>query len=410
MVGYNKGSQSSRLTDYISLGVLNGVIRRDLVDEVVGECGKREKRTRLLPAHVVVYYVLALNLFFGEAYEEVIRRLVEGLQFLRNWDSRWTVPTTSAISQARTRLGAEPLKRLFERVAVPIADPGIPGAWFGGRRVMAIDGVVLDVPDTPENEAEFGRLGGARSPRQFPQVRVVGLVECGTHAMVEASLGPITTGEQHFAAELVPALDSSMIVLADRGFFSYELWHAALRRGAHLLWRVSANLTLERRKVLPDGSYLSYLVDTTTRRSFRHRDEQRIEQLIASKGTVVRVVEYQIEDRETSGEIYCLITTLLDPDAAPAIELAALYHRRWEIELAFDEIQTHQMGHGRVLRSKSPELVKQEVWSLLITHYAIRHLMAQAADTVEYDSERLSFMRSFRAIRRQVNGTAGFPP
>ena len=410
VVGDEEKRSPSRLTDHVSLGVLSSVIRRDLIDEVVGECGKREKRSRLLPAHVVVYYVLALNLFFGESYEEVMRRLVAGLRFLRNWESRWTVPTTSAISQARARLGAEPLKRLFERVAVPIGGPGVPGSWFGGYRVMAIDGVVLDVPDTPDNEAEFGRLGGVRSPRQFPQVRIVGLVECGTHAMVEASLGPITTSEQDLAADLFPAVDDEMIVLADRGFFSYGLWHDALRHGAQLVWRVNSNLTLEQRQVLPDGSYLSYLIDPKIRRRFHYLDKQRIERLIAHEGTVVRVIEYQVEDRETSGELYCLITTLLDPDTAPAVELAALYHRRWEIELTFDEIQTHQMGHSRVLRSKSPELVKQEIWSLLLTHYSIRHLMAQAADTVEYDLERLSFMRSFRAIRRHVNGTAGFSP
>jgi hypothetical protein len=401
---------SSRLTDHISLGVLNSLIRRDLIDEIIAECGRREKRSRLLPAHVVVYYVLALNLFFGESYEEVMRRLVAGLQFLRNWDSRWAVPTTSAISQARARLGAEPLKRLFERVAVPMGGPGVPESWFAGYRVMAIDGVVLDVPDTPDNETEFGRLGGALSPRQFPQVRVIGLVECGTHAVVEASIGPITTSEQDLAADLLPAVDSSMIVLADRGFFSYGLWHDARRRGVQLVWRVNSNLSLEPRQILSDGSYLSYLIEPKIRRRFHYLDEQRIEGLIADKGTVVRVVEYQVENRETRGELYCLITTLLDPETAPAVELAALYHRRWEIELTFDEIETHQMGHSRVLRSKSPELVKQEIWSLLLTHYAIRHIMAQAADTSEHDLERLSFMRSFRAIRRHVNGTAGFSP
>jgi hypothetical protein len=200
------GGLPGRLTDHVALGVLSGLTRRDLVDEVINECGKREKRSRLLPAHVVVYYVLALNLFFGEAYEEVMRRLVEGFRFLRNWDQAWRVPTTSAISQARTRLGAEPMRKLYERIAVPMAGPGIPGARFAGLRVMAIDGVVLEVPDTPENDEEFGRMNNG----PFPQVRVVGLGECGTHAIVGARLGSAATHERPLAAELVTELDEGM--------------------------------------------------------------------------------------------------------------------------------------------------------------------------------------------------------
>lgn len=399
-----------RLTDYVALGVLGSLIRRDLVDEVLAECGKREKRSRLLPAHVVVYYVLALNLFFGEAYEEVMRRLVGGLQFLRNWEKAWRVPTTSAISQARARLGEEPLKRLYERIAIPMTSPGTPGARFAGFDVMAIDGVVFDVPDTPENAEEFGRTGSVDRKGPFPQVRVVGLGQCGTHAIVGARLGPVRVNEQRLAAELVDEFGPAMLVLADRGFYGYDLWHSARDRGAQLLWRVSANVKLPVRQVLSDGSYLSYLIDTPSRRRTRYLNDEQIEELITSHGTPVRVIEYQIEDRVTAGEMYCLITTLLDPVEAPAIELAAVYHRRWEFELALHEIEVHQTGHYRVLRSKSPNLVRQEIWSLLLTHYAIRHIMNQAADTVEYDAERLSFIRSIRAIRRQANGLAGFSP
>jgi Insertion element 4 transposase N-terminal/Transposase DDE domain len=397
---------SSRLTDHVALGVLRGLIRRDLVDEVIAECGRREKRSRLLPAHVVVYYVLALNLFFGEAYEEVMRRLVAGLQFLRNWEHSWRIPTTSAISQARARLGEMPLKRLYERVAVPMGGPGIPGARFAGLRVMAMDGVVLEVPDTPENDEEFGRMNNG----PFPQVRVVGLGECGTHAIVAARLGSATTYEQPLAAELMTELESDMLVLADRGFYSHRLWHSAQAHGAELLWRVSATLKLPVRQVLPDGSYLSFVIDNESRGRMRRLDHAQTEAWIAQKATTVRVIEYQVEQRETRGEVFCLITTLLDHTTAPAVELAALYHRRWEFELSLNEIETHQLGHNRVLRSKTPELVKQEIWSLLLTHYAIRCIMKQAADTVEYDAERISFIRSVRAIRRQVNGLAGFSP
>jgi transposase IS4-like protein len=235
---------SGRLTDHVALGVLSSVIHRDVVDDVIRECGKREVRSRLLPAHVVVYYVLALNLFFGEAYEEVIRQLVNGLRFLGNWREHWTVPSTSAISQARTRLGAAPLRLLFERIAVPMARAGTRGAWFHGLRVMAIDGLVLDVADTPANATEFGRSGNDKAAGPFPQVRLVAVGECGTHGIVDAALGPVTTGEQTLAAELISRFTAGVLVLADRNFYSYPAWQQGVATGAALLWRVSASLTL----------------------------------------------------------------------------------------------------------------------------------------------------------------------
>jgi hypothetical protein len=344
--------------------VLSSGIHRDIIDDVIRETGKREKRSRLLPAHVVVYYVLALNLFFGEAYEEVMRQLANGLRFLGNWRGHWTVPTTSAISQARTRLGEAPLKLLFERIAVPMARPGTRGAWFHGLRVMAIDGLVLDVADTPDNDDEFGRSGNDTAPSPFPQVRLVALGECGTHAAVDAALGPVTTGEKTLAARLIARFAPGMLVLADRNFSSYQAWQQACATGAHLLWRVTSTLTLPVLQWLPDGSYRSVLINPTIR-------GQRRQALIAAaaggadldpaQAMVVRVVEYMIEDRPGSGELFCLITTILDDEFAPALELAAAYHERWEIELSFDEIETHQTGHHRVLRSKTPELVKQEI-------------------------------------------------
>ena len=372
--------ESGRLTDHVALGVLSSVIHRDVIDDVIRETGKREQRSRLLPAHVVVYYVLALNLFFGEAYEEVMRQLVNGLRFLGNWRDNWKIPTTSAISQARTRLGEAPLKLLFQRIAAPMARPGTRGAWFHGLRVMAIDGLVLDVADTPANDEVFGRSGNDQTPGPFPQVRLVAVGECGTHAVVDAELGGVTTGEQTLAAPLISRFAPGMLVLADRNFYSYQAWQQAVATGAALLWRVSANLTLPVLEWLPDGSYRSVLINPKIR-------GRRREALIAAAGAdldptgamVVRVVEYTIEDRSgSSGELFCLITSLLDHEFAPAVELATAYNERWEIELSFDEIETHQTGHHRVLRSKTPELVKQEIWSLLLTHYAIRHVMKDA--------------------------------
>jgi hypothetical protein len=401
------------LTDHVALGVLSSVIHRDVVDDVIRECGKREIRSRLLPAHVVVYYVLALNLFFGEAYEEVMRQLVNGLRFLGNWRERWKVPSTSAISQARTRLGEAPLRLLFDRIAVPMARAGTRGAWFRSLRVMAIDGLVLDVPDTPANDEEFGRSGNDTAASPFPQVRLVALGECGTHAVVDAAMGPVTTGEQALAAELIARLSAGMLVLADRNFYSYHAWQQGIATGAALLWRVSASLTLPVLQWLPDGSYRSVVINPKVRgrrRAALLAAARAGADLDPAQATLVRVIEYVIEDRGTSGELFCLITTISDHTLAPAVELAALYAQRWEIELSFDEIETHQTAHDRVLRSRTPELVKQEIWSLLLTHYAIRHIMRDAADTVGTDPDNLSFMRSYRAIRRQVPNQAGFSP
>jgi hypothetical protein len=397
----------------VTLGVLSSVIHRDIVDDVIRDSGKREARSRLLPAHVVVYYVLALNLFFGEAYEEVLRQLVNGLRFLGNWRDSWTVPSTSAISQARARLGEAPLKLLFERIAVPMARPGTRGAWFHGLRLMALDGLVLDVAATPDNDKEFGRSGNDTVASPFPQVRLVALGECGTHAVVDAALGRIDTGEQTLAAELIARFTADMLVLADRNFYSYQAWQQACATGAALLWRVSATLTLPVLAWLPDGSYRSVVINPKIR-------GRRREALLAAakaghnldpdQAMVIRVVEYTIDNRTGRGELFCLITNQLDHQFAPAVELAQAYSQRWEIELSFDEIETHQTGQTRVLRSKTPELVKQEIWALLLTHYAIRHIMKDAADTAGTDPDDLSFMRSYRAIRRQVPNQAGFSP
>jgi hypothetical protein len=399
-----------RLTERLAIGSLTRVLSRDLVDEVLAETGRMERRVRLLPARVVVYYVLALCLFFRESYEEVMRRLVGGLRFLNGWADDWKVPTSGAISQARTRLGEEPLRRLFERVAVPVARRGTAGGWYQRWRVMAIDGVVLDVPDTPENSAAFGRTRKKSTVTTFPQVQMVGLVECGSHAVVGAQIGPRSAHEKTLAPGLLPDVAPDMIVLADRGFYSFGLWRAFAQTGAALLWRVGSTPILPVLQALPDGSYRSHLLSRDVRREVnrrrRHVDPSFPE---PDGGLPVRVIEYMIEDRGAT-ETFCLITTILDHTQAPAHELAEIYHQRWEIELTFDEIETHQIGAPCLLRSRTPELVRQEIWALLLTHYAIRHLMQEAADGVALDPDRLSFIRTLRLIRRQVTDQAGFSP
>lgn len=405
MVSGSEG-RGRRFTDGISIGVLTTVFPRDLVDEVLATTKKVEQRSRLLPARVVVYYVLALCLFFEDAYEEVMRKLVNGLSFLGTWRETWKVPTTGAISKARIRLGEEPMAELFERVARPLGRPGTPGAWFHEWRVMAIDGIVLDVADTPENLAEFGKSGRGKSTSPFPQIRAVGLGECGTHAIVAAAVDSWSVYERELADRVLYAFEPGMVVLADRGFYSYELWQAATETGAALVWRVIDNLDLPVLEWLPDGSYRSELVPKKLKADLKRG---KIRHLPDGVQIPVRVIEYMVSNR-TDAETIRIITSINDFQAAPAAEIAALYQERWEFELTLDEVETHQMPKSRVLRSRLPALVKQEFWALLLTHYAVRSFMQQAADDLGEDVDRISFIRSIRVIRRQVMNQAGFSP
>jgi hypothetical protein len=402
-------SHERRFADGVSIGVLTRIFHRDLVDEVLADTDRVERRSRLLPARVVVYYVLALCLFCEDAYEEVMRKLVNGLRFLGTWTDDWHVPTTSAISQARQRLGEAPLRELFDRVARPLAVPGTPGAWFHGLRVMAVDGVILDTPDTPGNLEAFTKKSHGSGESPFPQVRVVGLGECGTHAIVAAEIDSWKVYEREMLGRLLPAFEPGTIVLADRGFFGYDLWSAARDTGADLLWRLSATVDVPVLESLPDGSYRSELIPKNMKADFKRGKRRSIPTEVRIP---IRVVEYTITNRGDEAETVRLITTLMDHELAPAIELAALYRERWEFELTLDEIETHQMAQSRVLRSKSPELVRQEIWALLLTHYAVRSFMRDAADDGDdpLDVDRLSFTRSLHVIRRQVTGQAGFSP
>lgn len=402
--------REDRLTDRIGLGVLTRLVHRDLVDEVLADTGRTERRRRLLPARVVVYFVLAMTLFFDDAYEEVMRKLVDGLRFLRSWDEHWQVPSASALCQARARLGAEPLAELYARVARPLAGPGTPGAWLAGLRVMAIDGVQLDIPDTADNEDEFGRGVSLGLDAPYPKVKVLGLGECGTHAVIDAHPGGVLVDERDLARPLLASFTPDMLVLADRGFYSREFWQEATATGAHLLWRVQSSLKLHVVTELADGSYLSVLLSTIERQRIRRHQARGL--ATVPQGPIVRVIEYDIPNRDTDDGAapIRLITTILDPEQVSASELAAVYHQRWEFESSLAEIETRQRGSYRVLRSHSPEMVRQEIWALLLTHYAIRAPMYEAADPDGFDPLRLSFIRTLRIVRRHITGQAGFSP
>lgn len=403
-----------RLTDRIGIGVLTRLVSRDLVDEVLAQTGRTERRRRLLPARVVVYYVMALCLFFNDAYEEVMRKLIGGLQFLHAWDLDWQVPTPSALCQARQRLGVEPLRELFDRVAQPMLPSGSAKGWLAEWRVMALDSFHLDMPDTPDNAEHFGRSANKVGESPFPQARIGVLVECGSRSAVSAEIGKCHDGERELAWGFLDRIDDTMVIMADRGYYSYEFWQQVRATGAQLVWRIKTQVDLPVLNPLPDGSYRSSLAPGHMRSDIKRGKGRRIERYEIP----VRVVDYVITNRGASTEhgqvgqpeTIRLVTSILDPELAPAVELAALYHDRWEIELAFDEIETHQIGRPRVLRSKSPAMVCQEIWALLLTHYAVRHLMREAADDVGADLDRVSFMRALRIIRRQVTDQAAFSP
>ena len=399
--GWVKPQVDQRLSDHISIGVLTRVFPPELVDRVVAECGRTEVRHRLLPARVVVYYVLGLALFSQASYEEVMRELVEGLSWASGWAQSWNVPTKAALFKARARLGPEPLRALFEAAAVPLAAAETKGSWYRGWRLMSIDGTCIDVADTPANEAEFGRPGSSRGEGAgaFPQARLVGLAECGTHALVAAAMGACTTGETTLARGLLGSLGPGMLVLADRNFYGFELWNAARATGAQLLWRTKAGHVLRPHQRLADGSWLARL------RRFSNYH-------MRGTDVVVRVIDYAVNDacRPQAEDRYRLLTTITDPDAAPAAELAALYPQRWEFETALDELKTHQRGPRAVLRSKMPDGVRQEIYGYLCVHYAIRWLMHTVALEAGADPDRLSFTRTLRAARRTTVSYPGSSP
>lgn len=373
----------------------------ELVDGVVEEAGRRERRQRLLPARVVVYYVLALALFADASYEEVMRQLVEGLAWESGWRQVWEVPSKVAIYKARQRLGREPLELLFRAVAVPVASEATRGAFYRGLRLVSLDGTCLDVADTEPNEEAFGRPGTGRGQGvgAFPQLRLVALAESGTHAIFDAALGPYASAERTLAGELWRSLGAGMLCLADRGFYSFECFQAARATGAQLLWRVKSDVGLPREQTLQDGSYLTSIYALKDRKAKRDRE-------------CARVIEYRIDDPALAEEQqrYRLITTILDPEQAPAAELAALYPQRWELESALDELKTHQRGPRIVLRSKAPDGVYQEAYGHLATHYAIRRVMHDAALRADLVPHRLSFIRSLRAARRSTRTQPGFSP
>jgi hypothetical protein len=388
----------SRITDYISLGVIAKTFPMSKIHAVLAATNRASIRERDLPAHVVVYYVIALALYMQSSYREVLRCLLEGVQWLLDPSATVKVAGKSGISQARTRLGWESMRRLHDEVVKPIAVRATRGAWYRQWHLISVDGSTLDVADEAANEQAFGRPGASRGSSAYPQIRFVSLVESGTHVLFGSQMAPYGTGEITLAKAVLGNLQPGMLCLADRQFFGFALWNQARETGADLLWRVKKNLRLACEERLPDGSYLSHIYPS-------ERDWRR-----KSNGVQVRVIDYCLQDVADAEPIYRLVTTILDHTKAPAAELAALYHERWEIETALDELKTHLRGAKIVLRSKTPDLVRQEFYGLMMAHFAIRGLMHEAALKADEDPDRLSFLHAVRVVRRKIARFAAIPP
>ena len=383
--------------------MLTSVFPPALVDEVIENARARELRKRSLPARLVVYFTLAMWLFAGQGYDTVLRNLVEGLAWTRAGWGGWQVPSTGSITKARARLGARPLELLFRAVAGPVGDPATPGVCWRGLRLVSVDGTSLEVPDSDDNSAQFGRPTGTDDHQgAYPQITLVALAECGTRALIDAAFGGYTTGEQDLARALAPSMTADMLVLADRNFPGGPMWTAATSRGAQLLWRVKTNqFGLPVDQALPDGTYLSSFISGKGKARIRVR---------------MRVIHYTVMTTDTTAgeqttEVFCLVTTLLDPQAAPAAQLAELYHQRWQIETLFGAIKTTQRGGAtQILRSHSPQGVRQEIWAMLCVYQALRSLMATTAQAADTPPLRISFTRALHAARRSLVAAAAFPP
>ncbi len=388
---------SPHLADQPLLEALRLAIPDEAIDTAIAEAGAQEQRRRLLPSRLVVALVIAMGLWAREGLRDVLANLVEGV---RERDpsafAGWRPPAKSALTKARQRLGPRPLFLLFRRLAGPVAAPETPGAFLFGLRLMAIDGTVLDLPDTPANARAFGRpkTGRGEGVGGFPQLRMVWLAEAGTHVLCDVVLRPFTRGEAPAARRLLRSVGAGMLVMWDRGLHGYEMVRDALAREAHFLGRVGKAVVLAPEETLADGTYLAYVYPSPAAR--RRREG----------GIRVRVVEYAIDDpaRPGRGERYRLITSLLDPAPYPAATLAAEYHQRWEVEGAADELKVHQADRRPAphLRSKRPREAVQEAYGLLLAHLAVRLTMYEAAARAGLDPDRLSFVGTLRVLRRAV--------
>jgi hypothetical protein len=409
-----------RLSDWICLGVLASWVPRDAVDGAVEATGKGAKRKGgKLPPHVMVYFAVALALFAEEDYEETWVRLAETLADWGCWDPSQGTVTTGGLTQARQRLGHEPVKEVFAQVARPVATEDTPGAFLGPWRKMSIDELEWDIPDTGPNAAAFGYPGTGKdaAPAAFPKARAVTIGECASRAPVLAAIGPCVSkcsGEQSLARAVYPRLDEDWLLIADRNFYNWQDWCTAADTGAALLWRVKADLRLDPLEFYPDGSYRSVLVNPAIRGKARAallRPHAPGRTWTRTRHGTCGWSSTRSPTARAAGkdEIIALITTITGFPDAPAAVLAQAYHERWEHETGNAQLKTYLRGPGKILRSESPDMIKQEIWGYLLTHYAISALICTAATNAGIDPDRVKFNRTVRIIRRRAADPAFSP-
>jgi hypothetical protein len=377
---------------HLALEALGQVLPPPVVAAVLAREGAEERRGRKLPAAVTLLLCVAMHLFAQEALPAVFRRLVGGLRWL--WpDRRALAASKSGICQARYRLGARPLVALFHQACRPLATPATPGGFRFGYRLMALDGTAFDLPDTPANVAVFGRRPTSRGHSAWPQVQVVGLCECATHALCDAGVWRYDADEEACARRLLRSVTADMLLLCDQGLYSFTTIAAILGRGAQVLVRVPAHVKPAVVAPLADGTLLVRIAPSDGKR--RRRGEHLL----------LRLIRYTIDDPHRPGHRveHRLLTSLRDPALAPAADLILAYHDRWEVELTVDEVVTHQLP-ARPLRSQKPVGVMQELYALFLAHYVVRAVMHQAASSADppLPPTRLSFLESLRLIREAL--------
>lgn len=388
----------SRLADYLSTGLLARVFPSDIINEALNEHQCNSERVRVFPASAVVYYTMALSLYSEAAYEAVFAVVVQGLAWKDKAPTAPVKVVKSAISKARSRLTWKALKAIVQRCCRPLARPEDTDAFFSGYRLVAMDGSKFEIPDEQGNVEVFGYPGSRTGEAGYPQAHCAILTECASHAILDAEVGAYRQSEWEIAEPLLRSLTPDMLCMADRGFVGYAHWQAGLKTGAQLLWRMPKSLILPVEKLLDDGSYLS---------KFYPNERDRRERI---NGIDIRVIEYSLPQVPASEPMYRLVTTLLNEKRAPAEELARVYHERWEVELVFDELKTHLVRRRRVLRSKTPELVRQEFYGWVMAHYAVRWLMYQGAAHAGIPNRTLSFTANVQLIRRSLPQSGAIPP
>ena len=380
----------TKFTEGLSLEVITRVVPLKTIQKLLAECGVEGQRERRLPGWLTVLFCIGMNLLSELSMTGVMEHLMRGTRLIHELDEA-EAPCASAYSQARARLGARLMARLFKAVCRPLATPDTPGAFAYGLRLVALDGSVDEVPDSEANSAYFGRASSQRGQSAFPQVQCVYLCECGTHTLFDAAFWPYAVSERRGGKRLLRSVGADMLVMWDRGFHDYDMLTGVRSRGAHVLARLPAHVKPERVEVLPDGTWLAYIRPSDAKRRVKER-------------LLVRVIDYTIDDPTRPGHAqhHRLITTLLDPAAYPAVDLIVLYHERCEVEITLDEVKVHQRLLPRPLRSLKPVGVIQELYALLLAHFVVRFVMHQAGLAYGLDPDRLSFVESLRLIRAAI--------